>query len=201
MTAAPALCNLRTKLRLRRPEDRPGSFLGASWGGSWRPLGGFLGALGGLLEPLGASWVCLGGPLETIRFLNATWKRLGGDLGPSWGRLGAILGSSWRLLGPLGAVLAPLGTVLGPLWRLLGPSWGPLESSGGPLEASWGPVGAILRLSWTSQGADRRNSKNIQKPKENQRFWEVQEPQEGSKGGSRAPKEVPIEAQMASRCA
>ena len=136
MTAAPALCNLRTKLGLRRHGDRPGSLLGACWGA----LGGLLGAslelLGALLEPLGASWACLGSPLETIRFLNATWTRLGCDLGPSWGRLGTILGSSWRLLGPLGVVSAPLGIVLGPLWRLLGPSWGHV----GHLEAHCGEV-------------------------------------------------------------
>ena len=54
--------------------------------------------------------------------LDATWRRLGVDLGPSWGRLGPSLGSSWRLLGPLGAILEPLGAVLGLLGRLLGPS-------------------------------------------------------------------------------
>ena len=55
--------------------------------------------------------------------LQATWRRLGGDLGRSWGRPGPSLGSSWRLLGPLGALLEPHGAVLGPLGRLLGPSW------------------------------------------------------------------------------
>ena len=117
-----------------------GCFLGASWGpcggllrASWGPLGGSLGAswelLGASWRPLGGSWGFLGAswglPSQKMVFdcgLDATWRRLGVDLGPSWGRLGAVLGSSWRLLGPLGAILEPLGAVLGLLGRLLGPS-------------------------------------------------------------------------------
>ena len=112
----------------------------ASWGpcggllrASWGPLGGSLGAswelLGASWRPLGGSWGFLcaswGLPSQKMIFdcgLDATWRRLGVDLGPSWGRLGVVLGSSWRLLGPLGAILEPLGAVLGLLGRLLGPS-------------------------------------------------------------------------------
>ena len=100
-----------------------------------------------------------GGPLEAsggqyqkrvagIRFLEASWGRLGGPLGVVLGPLGAVLailaaskialeglpGSPWKLLEanttpkwrgsvfwrPLGAVLAPLGGRLGASWGRLG---------------------------------------------------------------------------------
>ena len=66
MTAAPALCNLRAKLRRRRLKDRPGSLLGASW----EALGGLLGAS---LELLGAF----------RRHLGVPWDLLGVSWGPS----------------------------------------------------------------------------------------------------------------------
>ena len=61
--------------------------------------------------------------------LGASWRRLGGVLGPSWAVLGHlvafwdVLGASWRCL----------GGVLGASWGILGrlgASWGRLRASG-----------------------------------------------------------------------
>ena len=120
--------------------------------------------------------------------LQATWRRLGRDLGPSWGRPGLSLGSSWRLLGPLGALLEPLGAVLGPLGRLLGPSWSHLgllktriaemlknatpptrnahfgrqdEAKMGPRWAKLGSSWPYLSSSWSQVGMLRRSCRHL----------------------------------------
>ena len=120
--------------------------------------------------------------------LQATWRRLGRDLGPSWGRPGLSLGSSWRLLGPLGALLEPLGVVLGPLGRLLGPSWSQLgllktriaemlknatpptrnahfgrqdEAKMGPRWAKLGSSWPYLSSSWSQVGMLRRSCHHL----------------------------------------
>ena len=127
-------------------EDGPKIALGASWG----PLGRLLeaswglpwsswGPFGGILGSLGTSWACLGGPLETIRFLNAIWKRLGGDLEATWGRLGAVLGPPWARLGASWGHLGASWSLLGPSWGLLGASWGHLGAISGVHSALMGP--------------------------------------------------------------
>ena len=80
--------------------------LRASWGHlvpSWGPLGGVLWRLGGVLGRLGGQ-----DPTRArgLRFLEASWGRLGAPGGPSWGLLGPSW-PSWR----------PLDPVLGPSWR------------------------------------------------------------------------------------
>ena len=79
-----------------------------------------MGVLGASSWGLGASWECL----EVLRYvLEASWRRLGGDLG----RLGRVLGVSWGVLGRLGGVLEA--------------SWASWRRLGSVLEASWRPLG------------------------------------------------------------
>ena len=68
-------------------------------------LGG-LGASGGVLGRLGASWGRLGGVLEA-----------------SWGHLGTVLGASWAILGRLDAFLRRSRGAMGRLRGVLEASW------------------------------------------------------------------------------
>ena len=64
---------------------------------SWKPFGGLLGRLGGILAVQGGSWA------YRVPRVGASLGRLGplgGLLGASWGRLGGLLGASWGFLGP-----------------------------------------------------------------------------------------------------
>ena len=99
---------------------------GGRFEGSWRPLGGLLGASWG---PLGASWGPLGaswGPLGAEGSKCPFWSPV---RAPSWSRLGGFLGRLGGLLGRLGALLGRFGGILGPL---------------GPLGAILGRLGAVL---------------------------------------------------------
>ena len=103
----------------------------------WRPMacGGAPGARNdSRRRGIRASWGRLG----------ASWRRLGGVLGPSWVVLGHlvafwnVLGASWgRLESVLGATWGHLGGVLGASWERHGVSWGGLERPG----AFWGVLG------------------------------------------------------------
>ena len=117
----------------------------ASWGASWGPLLGLLGACWGLLGSLEASWGPLGASWGLLGSLGASW----GPLGASWGPL---LEPSW---GPLRPSWKPLGLSWGPSWAVLGPSWAPLGPSWD--NAYWGPLGR----SWSD---GKLNSRELQKP-------------------------------------
>ena len=128
-----------------------GQPLGGSFEASWVP---FSGLLGGVLQPLGASFGPLRGLLgpregllgayhEPLRAESSKFRFVVSVLGPSWGPLGALLGCLQALLGRLGSLLSrqPL---LGFSWSVLGrfqamgPSWGPLG-------ALLGNLGSIMR--------------------------------------------------------
>jgi len=68
------------------------------------------------------------------RGIRASWGRLGA----SWRRLGGVLGPSWVVLGHLVA-----------FWNVLGASWGRLESV---LGATWGHLGGVLEAPWERHG-------------------------------------------------
>ena len=113
------------RLEASAPNDPPGALFGAALRHCW----GLLGLLGLLLRiswsRWGASWAHLGNTIDIRWLLNAAWKRLGGDLGPSWGHLAAVLG---RLEG-----------LLEPRWRRLGLSWGLFVRLGRAYsKTSWG---------------------------------------------------------------
>ena len=126
---------VKSALHFEGPWNPPRGVLEASGDvteASGVPPGGVLGEFGGLL---GGSWEALGELLAAIpeemnirSFLEESWGRLGGVLGPSWGHLRAILEPSWGRLG------ASWG-LLGLSWGLLGPSWGHLGGIWGVLRA------------------------------------------------------------------
>ena len=131
MTAAPALCNLRTKIKNRRqastalqiPRSKrqlcqrdterlrhaPKTAQGSSWG----PFGGILGLVG-------ASWACLAG------LQGALGSLLEAKMGPRCAKLGSSwpkLSPSWTQVGILRRSCR-LGRILEATWRRLGRSWG-----------------------------------------------------------------------------
>ena len=121
-----------------------------------------------------ASWGPLGGLVE------ASWKHLGGLLGPSgvlseacWGsggHLEGFLGNLGGFLGPFGGLLGLRGGLLGLSWHLLGAMLGHLgrqfwRGVGAPKEVRelWSPKESpgsmsltALRLSWRVGGGSPR---------------------------------------------
>ena len=97
-----------------------------------RPLGGLLEAIFGLLggpkrascEPFGSFLRPLGGFAGALRgLLSASWdRRL--DMSARVPPLGPLLGPSWGLFGFLGALFGRLGALLGASWAVLGGSMG-----------------------------------------------------------------------------
>ena len=61
-------------------------------GGVWKGSGGLL---GGSREPPRELLAVIFEEMKIRSFLEASWRRLGGILGPSWGPLGAVLAPSW----------------------------------------------------------------------------------------------------------
>ena len=104
--------------------------------------------------------------------------RSNSELGATLGRLGAILGPPWAALGLSWASL-------GRLLESLGALSGALEALSGTLGAVLGPSYGFLRRPKTQFGEMSKTLKNIRKI--------------NVFGGSRGPKEAPIEAKMAPR--
>ena len=107
------------------------------------------------------------GPLRGLGFLGCLWEVLEASPRP----LGASCSRSWAHLGPVpgrsGAVLGASWAVLGPSWPLLGPSWGALGRSWRGLGGVFGRLGAL-------EARNGEKAKNIEKTKENERFWPLQ---------------------------
>ena len=132
------------------------TLFGASWGASWRPLGGLRGAPGGLRGLPGRVW----GP----------WAAPGPFLDPSGAVPAPLLGASWAS----GRLLGVSSGLWGFSWASVLASWAALGSrrrlftkpsksigfhrfckglrgSGKPPVASWGPLGVPWGL-WAALG-------------------------------------------------